>query len=149
MTAETTPREALAAEAPPDSGPLRSRAETILEAGRRAADALAAYIETRTDAAREVEARGGKRTARGILSLDTGAAVNATNALALALSRPSVLGGMGIETLTEVCDMAEGIADGYARDAWVLRILRIAAEAAEDARERDTAPPREPAEVAT
>ncbi len=101
---------------------------SILAAARHAVELLEMALATETDAAREVEARGGKRTARGILAQDRRNAAHAVMIFGAMVHR----GG----SVDEFADMAAAITGGYARETWGLRLLRIVAEEAEDARER-------------
>jgi hypothetical protein len=83
-----------------------------------AAAALTALCAAADDAAREVEAAGGQRTARdSLLPLARANAVNALRALHSALPLPAF------------AEIAEACAGGFVRPSWALWIVRLATEA--------------------
>jgi hypothetical protein len=100
----------------------------IAAVARSAAHALELALDTERDAANEVEAQRGNRRARGLLHVDRDAAARALGDLATMLPDDAKL---------EVLEMAEAVRDGFARERWTLRLLRLAAEATE----RATLPP--------
>ena len=93
----------------------------ILRAARLACAALEQALDTESQCANEVEARGGERRARLMLATDRQSAGVALGALAAMLPPLRV---------SEVAEMADGATRGYARASWTLRVMQIAAEVA-------------------
>lgn len=90
----------------------------------RAKLAITDLCVTVQDAADEVSARGGKKVARMRLPHARDLAVKTVAALALAMPQ-TMLGALRRGELDEI---ATGCRDGYAREAWALRVVAIAAE---------------------
>jgi hypothetical protein len=154
VTAETTPREALAAETPPDSGPLRSPLAT---AALRAAEGLLGFARCRSPLGR-LERRPHvvedlRELAADLLRLDRHADEQEVRLFAGMLKFCAETPDALTHAERRCRDIA---AEEAQREAFDAETARIDTECA--LRETDgrgivtvlyTAPPREPAEVAT
>jgi hypothetical protein len=91
-----------------------------------AASAIERLCCTLDDCAREVEGRGGERTARAQRDVDTAAATMALGSLYAAI------GQLGTRRANAPCaeliEMVEGCRYGYVRPAWAIRVVQLATE---------------------
>jgi hypothetical protein len=85
-----------------------------------AASAIERLCCTLDDCAREVEERGGKRTARDMLAHDACVAASAIERLGDALPSKAAR--------AELMEMIGGCVHGYVRPAWAIRVVRLATE---------------------
>ncbi len=91
---------------------------------RAAADAVTQIAQTLDACAREVEARGGQRVARGMLDHDTEQACHALFVV-MNIGRDR---GLSAEMRGELHEMSDGCLGGYVRGPWALRIMQMGAE---------------------
>lgn len=101
------------------TAPEGTPAPTLPDLCRAAATAIETLCATLRDCAREVEARGGQRVARGRLGKDKQRVDEALWALRCAAHGP---------LRQEPHEMWQGVVDGYVRPTWALRLMQLAAE---------------------